>query len=168
MLSKENEEFFYNFIKEELRFHPSSYRNCPWLPFSMNRPFAVYDISDVSDEQVDLLYELAPTALANCLQPGHQLYWFDWQHSLVLYDPRNPENYQSEKEETPSFNSKGIAYFGGFFPDGDYYFYIDKYGAFGYLSHPWRQEVWIFGEKLLKEFDAIHKQIGFVKKAMVK
>lgn len=168
LLPKENEEFFYSFIEKELRFYPSSDTNCPWLPFSINRPFSVYDISGMSDEQIELLYELAPTALANCLQPGHQLYWFDWQHSLVLYDPRNPETYQSDDEETPHFNSKGIAYFGGFFPDGDYYFYIDKYGAFGYLSHPWRQEVWIFGEKLLKEFEVIHEQIGFVPKAILK
>ena len=55
-----------------------------------------------------------------------------------------------------------------FYPDGDYYFHIEKYGRFGYLSHPWREEVWIFGEKLLREFDEIYEQIGFVPKVVLK
>ena len=51
--------------------------------------------------------------------------------------------------------------------DSDYYFFIEKYGAFGYLSHPWREEVWIYGEALLKEFSKIEKQLGFIKKSIV-
>ncbi len=165
-LSKENEEYIYNFINKELRFHPSVSADF-FLPFSINRPFAVYDISQITDTQIDLLYELAPVALANCLPNGHQLYAIDWCHNVILYDPRNSENMQSTKPANPLFNNDGIAYFNGFYPDGDYYFFIEKYGAFGYLSHPWREEVWIYGEALLKEFSKIEKQLGFIKKSIV-
>ena len=164
---KENEDFIYNFIKNELRFYPSCNDNF-FLPFSINRPFVVYDISQITDEQADLLYELAPTALANCLPNGYQLYAIDWFHNFILYDPRNLENMQSNEPATPQFNKDGIAYFNGFYPDGDYYFFLDKYGAFGYLSHPWREEVWIYGEPLIKEFEKIYKQIGFIPKASIK
>ena len=168
MLSEKDEKRFYDFLENNLRFYPTPYADSPFLPFSINRPFVVYDISEMNDEQFKQLYELAPTALQNCLQPGHQLYWCDWNHSLVLYDPRNPEGYQSEYEVTPSFNSKGVAYFGGFYPEGDYYFYIDKYGAFGYLAHPWREEVWIFGNELIREFELIQDKIGLIPKAVVR
>lgn len=166
-LLKENEDFIYDFIKNELRFYPSCNDNF-FLPFSINRPFVVYDISQITDEQADLLYELAPTALANCLPNGYQLYAIDWFHNFILYDPRNPENMQSNEPATPQFNKDGIAYFNGFYPDGDYYFFLDKYGAFGYLSHPWREEVWIYGEPLIKEFEKIYKQIGFIPKVSIK
>ncbi|MBE6808504.1 MAG: DUF2716 domain-containing protein [Ruminococcaceae bacterium] len=166
-LLKENEDFIYNFINNELRFYPSCNDNF-FLPFSINRPFVVYDISQITDEQADLLYELAPTALANCLPNGYQLYAIDWFHNFILYDPRNPENMQSNEPATPQFNKDGIAYFNGFYPDGDYYFFLDKYGAFGYLSHPWREEVWIYGEPLIKEFKKIYKQIGFIPKVSIK
>ena len=166
-LEKENQEFIYNFIKNDLRFYPSCDNNF-FLPFAISRPFAVFDISEMTDSQIDLLYELAPTALANCLPVGHQLYAIDWFHSFVLYAPRHPDKLQSEDPETPAFNSDGIAYFHGFYPDGDYYFFIEKYGAFGYLSHPWRQEVWIFGEPLLLEFEKIYDKLGFIPKAHLK
>ena len=166
-LLKENEDFIYNFINNELRFYPSCNDNF-FLPFSINRPFVVYDISQITDEQADLLYELAPTALANCLPNGYQLYAIDWFHNFILYDPRNLENMQSNEPATPQFNKDGIAYFNGFYPDGDYYFFLDKYGAFGYLSHPWREEVWIYGEPLIKEFEKIYKQIGFIPKVSIK
>ena len=167
-LLKENEDFIYNFIKNELRFMPSSSPDFPFLPFSINRPFDVYDISGMTDEQFDLLYELAPSILAECLPEGYQLYFIDWFHNFILYDPRNPENMQSNYPDSSSFNKDGIAYFGGFYPDGDYCFFLDKYGAFGYLAHPWRQEVWIYGNELTEKFEKVHGQIGFVPKASVK
>lgn len=166
ILSKENEQFIYNFIKNDLSFYPSIDDKL-FLPFSMNRPFAVYDISSMTDEQIDLLNELAPEAFLNCLPNGHQLYAVDWFHDYILYDPRNPSTAQSKFEHTPSYNSKGSAYFYGFYPDGDYFFFIEKYGRFGYLSHPWRDEVWVYGTDLLSEFEKIHRQIGFVLKAKI-
>ena len=164
---KENGKFIYNFIKNNLCFLPDCDVNAAHLPFAINRPFAVYDISKMTNEQIELLYELAPTALANCLPVGHQLYFVDWFHEITLYDPRNPQNSESDREGSPDFyyNSKSIAYVGGFYPDGDYFFYLEKYGLFGYLSHPWRQEVWIYGQDLVKEFDKIHKRLGFIEKA---
>ena len=166
-ISKEDEDFIYNFIKKELRFYHSCNDNF-LLPFSINRPFAVYDVSKITDEQFDLLYELAPTAIANCLPKGHKLYAIDWFHKFILYDPRNLNDSQESEGLMPYYNSKGIAYFNGFIGDGDYYFFIEKYGRFGYLTHPWREEVWVYGEDLLEEFEKIYKRVGFVRKAILK
>ncbi len=167
-LLKEDEEHFDKILYKDLRFYPSSYENEPYLPFSLNRPFTVYDISGMTDEHINLLYEFAPTAIANCLEKGHKIYSHDWNHNLFLYDPRNPENCRGKSEWWVSYNEEGIAYFAEFYPDGDYYFHIERYGRFGYLSHPWRKEVWIYGEELLKEFETIRENIGFVPKAVLK
>lgn len=167
-LTKREEEYFYDFIEKDLRFYPSSYDNAPFLPFSLNRPFAVYDISKMTDEQIVLLYDIVPKAFINCLQDGHHIYFCDWNHNLFIYDPRNPENCRGDQGELIYFTDDGIVSFGSLIPDGDYYFYIEQYGEFGYLSHPWREEVWVFGEKLLKEFEHNYKKIGFIPKTILK
>jgi hypothetical protein len=45
---------------------------------------------------------------------------------------------------------------------------LDKYGTFGYLSHPWREEVWIYGESLIREFEKISDALGWTIKAALK
>lgn len=167
-LTKEEEDYFYNFLESELRFYPGSDMNTPFLPFSFNRPFAVYDISKMKEEQIDILYELVPKFLMNCLQEGHYIYFYDWNHNLFVYDPRNPENCRGDQGEPIYFTDDGIVSFGSLIPDGDYCFHIEQYGKFGYLSHPWRKEIWIFGEELLNEFENNHEKIGFVPKTVLK
>lgn len=167
-LSKEDECWIDTFLNETLHFKPDGDKDAFFLPFAINRPFSVYDISDMSEEQGDLLYELAPQAIQNCLKPGYRIYAVDWNHNTVLYDPLNPATAQSTHPTSPSFTKNGLAYFLGFYPDGDYYFFIDRYGAFGYLSHPWREEVWIFGISLVEEFEKIYRQLGWQCKARLK
>ena len=167
-LEPEQEEWIIHFIKEELCFMPSADRDFPFLPFSINRPFAVYDISQMTDEQIDLLYELAPRALQNCLKPGYMLYAIDWYHNVILYDPLRPEDARCAHPSHLSCTKTGLGYYEGFYPDGDYYFYLDRFGAFGYLSHPWREEVWIYGQSLLAEFEKIAPELGWISKAVVK
>ncbi len=50
-----------------------------------------------------------------------------------------------------------------FYPDGDYSFFIEKGFKFGYLRHPWRQEVWIWGDELIEKIDGVCSIIGFKK-----
>ena len=139
-----------------------------FLPFSMNRPYTVYDISQMNKDQIDLLYELAPRALQNCLKPGYMLYAIDWYHNVVLYDPLLPEQEYSSRPTIRFQTKEGLGYYHGFYPDGDYFFYLDRYGSFGYLSHPWREEVWIYGLSLVEEFEKIYPQLGWIPKASLR
>lgn len=161
-----NNDWINNFIKDSLHFHPSC-DNDNFLPFAINRPFSVYGISDMTDEQIDLLYEVAPNAIQNCLVPGYKIYSVDWNHKTVLYDPLDPDSAEYDCYTPPRFTKNGLAYFNEFFPNGDYYFFIDRFGAFGYLSHPWREEVWIFGKSLVNEFEKIYTQLGWKQKALL-
>ncbi len=60
-------------------------------------------------------------------------------------------------------NGEYSAYFPSFYPDGDYYFFIEENFEFGYLGHPWRQEIWIFGRDLIKEIEQVYLELGWKK-----
>lgn len=80
----------------------------------------------------------------------------------MLYDPRNPEEQKNFVVNDERYWGGGYnVYFPPFYPDGDYYFFIDESFEFGLLGHPWRQEIWIFGEPLLTEFKKVHTELGW-------
>jgi hypothetical protein len=109
---------------------------------------------------VDLKKEIT-AAFIQCTAPGERLYALDWQHAAFLFDPRNPQEQQSVRlDDHPFMPGHGLyAHFPDYYPDGDYYFFIDEQFRFGYLSHPWRKEVWIFGDTLIEAFLAIYKKL---------
>ena len=41
--------------------------------------------------------------------------------------------------------------------------FIDEFFEFGYLGHPWRREVWVFGDEMIKSFDEIYDKLGWEK-----
>ena len=41
--------------------------------------------------------------------------------------------------------------------------YISEDFRFGYLTHPWREEAWVFGDELIEEFERFYKSIGWIK-----
>ena len=58
------------------------------------------------------------------------------------------------------------AYFPDFYPDGDYYFFVQRDLKWGYLGHPWRREIWIFGVPLLDALSPRLEELGFPVKAV--
>lgn len=163
-LNKEESRQLYKRIKSELRFMPSTDSVFP--PFKLQKPYVIYDISQTYDTDfIDILPETVTQAFIRSTQPGEKLYAIDWFHSYFLYDPRNPDDGQSVYVEDATHPDGGYrAYFPGFYPDGDYFFFIDQHFRFGYLAHPWREEVWIFGQPLIAEFEQIYPQLGWIKK----
>ena len=131
-------------------------------PFQIPFPHTVYGIENMTEPQLDIMDDLIRTVFLNVTQPGQRLYALDWQHSGFLFDPRADDAYQSVRlGDSPYFSGGLYAYFPPFYPDGDYYFFIDEHLQFGYLSHPWREEVWIFGDVLIAEFEKIYRQLGW-------
>lgn len=141
-------------VYSELGFKPSSaHRNHSMdgeLPFYTDRhPLKVYDIEYMSDNQIENLSEIIRECLKDATEEDALIYALDWHHSAWLYNPRN----LNEQKSTEGH------YFPSFYPDGDYYFFIDENFRFGYLSHPWRNEVWIFGEPLLIQIDKVVNEL---------
>ena len=53
------------------------------------------------------------------------------------------------------------AYFPDFYPDGDYYFFVQRDLKWGYLGHPWRREIWLFGAPLIGALSPKLEELGF-------
>lgn len=150
-------------VYDELKFLPSIYPN---KAFDLSVPYVVYDISKITDEQLDKMQLLITKAFRNCTTRDSQMYALDWQHSAFRFHPHNENDRKDLRVEDERYHGGGYhAYFPSYYPDGDYYFFIDTDFQFGYLGHPWQQKVWVFGAELMKEFQEIHKEIGFVEVA---
>lgn len=121
---------------EEFQFRPSIYKK-DWPSFRELKPFITYDISsvfrreEVADDFDDKLFE----SLKFCVEKKEYIYGLDWQHESFLYNPHL---------SIP----KGI-WATPFFPDGDYYFHLNRNFEWGILSHPWEQSMCIFGDCLV-------------------
>lgn len=170
MLIKDTEEYnrIWDWVDSELGFSPSCHyrghdpNRSP--PFHINGKYAVYGIEHMNDTQLERMDELILGAFFSVTREGERLYALDWHHSAFLFDPRKPEEQQSVFVEDSRCTGGGYwAHFPDFYPDGDYYFFIAESLEFGYLSHPWRREVWIFGEKLTAAFERIYADLGWDK-----
>ena len=158
----------WDWVDEELGFSPSCYYTGHDLdkfsPFRLKGNYAVYGIERMNDEPLERMDEFILGAFLSVTEKGERLYALDWQHSAFLFDPRKPEEMESVYVEDDRFMGGGYwAYFPPFYPDGDYYFFIAESLEFGYLSHPWRKEVWIFGDRLINVFERIHTDLGWNK-----
>lgn len=155
-------------VYEKLKFKPScKYRGHSMednLPFEIEGSFAVYGIENMSISQIKLMDDMVRGVFAAVAKENGRMYALDWQHSAFLFNPGDMEEQKSCWKEDSRYNGGGYnAYFPSFYPDGDYYFFIDEAFEFGYLGHPWRREVWVFGDCLIKKFDEIYQLLGWEK-----
>ncbi len=161
-------DLIYSKVYERLKFKPScDYRGHSMmsnLPFEIEGSFAVYGIDKMSDAQIDLMDEIIREAFISATQEDERMYALDWHHSTFLFNPRNIEEQKSFWKEDDRYWGGGYnAYFPSFYPDGDYYFFIDEDFRFGYLGHPWRQEIWVFGDELIEKIEQIYQDLGWEK-----
>ena len=166
LLNEQETRAVWDRVYTQLRFRPDSrYRGHSLLwwrrPFRLPKPWAVYALDGASQEQIEQTEAAVKRCLLAVTEPGERLYALDWQHGAFLFDPRNEEEQQSVRLEDEA--GEYWAEFPFYYPDGDYYFFLDKDFRFGYLGHPWRKEIWIFGEKLLPEIEKIASGLGWKK-----
>lgn len=134
------------------------------LPFEIEGRYAVYGIDKMSGRQIESMEDMVKKVFLDVTEEGQRLYALDWQHSAFLFDPRNEEEQRSFWKQDNRYTGGGYhADFPSFYPDGDYYFFIDEFFEFGYLGHPWRQEIWVFGDVLINEIDKIYRDLGWEK-----
>ena len=155
-------------VYDKLKFKPScSYRGHSLdavLPFEIESNYTVYGIDKMSDSQIHSMQDMIRKVFVSVTEKGKRMYALDWQHSAFLFDPRNEEEQKSFWKTDNRYVGGGYnAYFPSFYPDGDYYFFIDEYFEYGYLGHPWRQEIWVFGENLIEKIEGIYQALGWEK-----
>lgn len=155
-------------VYNELHFKPDTTYTHSFdsnVPFEIDDDYAVFNLEKMDDDAIEKMDSIIKNIFIDVTKEDERIYALDWQHSAFLYNPRNEDEQKFIKvEDTEFFNGEGYnAYFPEFFPDGDYYFFIDENFRFGYLGHPWRQEVWIFGKLLLDKFEQVYKELGWTK-----
>ena len=169
MLINNDEQYcaIWDRVYNELGFKPScDYRGHSLrvpLPFKLEEPYVVYGFDDMTDDQIDLVTETMKKSLIEITHVGECMYALDWHHEAFLYDPRNPDEQRSVQYKDNSTRGYSIAYFPSFILDGDYHFFIEENFAFGYLGHPWRQEIWVFGNRLVEKTEEAYQKFGWTK-----
>lgn len=133
-------------------------------PFEIEGKYSVYGIERMTESHIDRMGDTIRRIFIEVTAENERIYALDWQHSAFLYHPGKIEEQKSVWVEDERYSGGGYtANFPAFYPDGDYSFFIDENFRFGYLGHPWRQEVWIFGELLVDRFEQVYPRLGWYK-----
>ena len=159
----EDEEYnqIWDRIDNELQFQPSIRSSQP--PFRLSAPWVVHDLAYYPvDWQYEDFAAAVVQALVACLGEDDWIYALDWHHSYFRYDPRLPITEHSHWVEDERYMGGGYAaYFPDFYPDGDYYFFVQRDLKWGWLGHPWRREIWLFGAPLIDALSPKLEELGF-------
>ena len=152
-------------IYRDFKFKPST---SIFPSFQVPHPFITYDISDYLRDSIDLdaydtledsadldayddLEKQALDAFKEVTSVDEYILALDWQHESYWVNLRLEFKIDEFGEWTIPI-----------FPNGDYYFFIQKDFKWGYLGHPWEKSITIFGEELINAFDE-HKPRMFRK-----
>lgn len=148
-LTKEEYKFVWDKIDKHFNFNPSTTK---FPSFTVSSPFITYDVSTFpNDHELNDLGEKSLYVFQQITQNNEYMYALDWQHPGYWINPYL--NFQKNE-----FGEWIVP----IYPDGDYYFFIQKDFNWGYLGHPWEKSITIFGEELINLFNK-NKPIIFKK-----
>jgi len=147
----------------------SNKTKCPFGFPSYIKHVKVYDIHgalislDPHDEnhryRTTQQIQTIKSIFAECMGCDEFMYALDWQHSSFKYNPRIEEPFNEYTMYTNLHETR--AYYPSFYPNGDFYFFLQKDFEWGYLTHPWQERVWIFGDQLTALFERYSDYLGF-------
>ncbi len=171
LTDSETDQIWSEFYKH-ISFRPSIALNIPFV-FTSPTTYSIYDIKNImctGDETKWNAYENQISEVMKELTPcGEYLFALDWQHSCFRFYPHILSNGSTceksvyEQPEADLQRQSYNAYYPTFIPNGDYMFFFPGNFEWGYLSHPWHQEVWIYGNGASKCFETCLLDLGIPK-----
>jgi hypothetical protein len=116
----------------------------PLVQFSQDTTYKVYKASIWDEQQEKIVNDIFKKLCKN------NLYALDWQHDGFIFNPKG-----NIKLGTHWHDSKRDVevYFPSYYPDGDYHFFLATDFTYGLFGHPWKEEIYVFGDNLVKEFE---------------
>jgi len=163
IISKAEYKMIWDKIYNDFGFQPSI--DASIKPFDFKIPFDIYDLKkSMVDWDNEDVYKIIINIFVECMVEDEYMYALDWQHSCYRYNPRirnlkdNPTFIHDENYPCGGYN----AYFPEFYPNGDYFFFVAKDLSWGYLTHPWQNKIWVYGDSLILCLRKYSKQIGLV------
>lgn len=159
ILDKELHDQLWDRMLGEYHFSP------PWnpdkSPFSFPHPYKLYRLGEYTwtQEQETRINSIFETLVP---QDGF-LYALDWCHDCFTYNPREriPLYYHYYDEERDC-----NVYFPSYYPNGDFYFFIASDWSFGMLGHPWRKELYLWGDELIAHFEQLAQYLDLKEMAV--
>lgn len=157
VLSNEEDNYVWNQVMERFSFNPKYDSNNDMQFLKLPKPYCIYDMHlfegylkdttiEITEEYYNEFNEHIAEIFINCMGTHNNMYALDWQHQSFRYNPKSNEKLP-KMIEADNYN----IYFPDFYPDGDYYFFIAKDFSWGYFTHPWTQQLWVFGYQLISE-----------------
>lgn len=148
------EDKIWNKIYKDYKFNPSI--NLDVIPFKFKFEVVCYALNSFWTLQQEHLVNEIFKEISN-----EELYALNWHHDCFIYNPHKYKNFTKQwYDESRDVN----VYFPSYYPDGDYYFFIAKDFSYGLLGHPWREEIYIFGDALIELFKANEDALNITKK----
>ena len=152
IMNKELEKSVWDKICNEFKFFPE-HMAAPYPWIEPPAPFKKYqlDFSAVGTQWDRLMNSLF-------VQMGSsELYALDWQHDSFVFSPR--DYWKLVKEYHDDVRDSNV-YFPHFYPDGDYYFFVDPQWKYGLFGHPWLKQIAVFGDELIDHVDRHAEMLG--------
>lgn len=140
--NKINEEFDFNRLKRD------------WLKLpAENKRYLLNNVC--TDEQENLVNSIFKKLDLT------KMYALDWNHDCFIFDPNEdiPLDY-SYYDKSRDVN----VYFPSYYPNGDFYFFVSMDWKLGLFGHPWKNEVYVMGTRLIKEFDSVTEELNMTEK----
>lgn len=163
ILSSQLEDELWEVIYQRFSFEPDYYAEDS--RYTVKEPHDLYSCNDVftiADSDPNWR-ETIRAIFCACLKSQEYMYVLDWQHTGYKYYPQ----VKTRKEKSTFIVDKNYehegynVYFPEFYPDGDYFLFFPKDLTWGYLTDPWRQHIFVYGEQLRKEIQKKAQYLGF-------
>lgn len=131
-------------IYKDFKFNPSVDVNKK--PFEFNINYKVYKLKSLWNEEQEKIVNDIFREMSN-----DDIYALEWQSDGFEFNP-NEEITLGYHYHDNDRNCE--VYFPSYCPNGDYYFFIAKDFSYGLLGHPWRKEIYVFGDDLINKFES--------------
>lgn len=152
VMNKELEDSVRDKICNGFKFVPD-HTDVPYPWIELPAPFKMYqlDFSAVGTHWDRLMNSLFIRLGSS------ELYALDWQHDCFIFPPRDHWKLVKEYHDEERICN---VYFPHYYPDGDYYFFVDPKWKYGMFGHPWLMQIAVFGEELIRSVDLHAKMLG--------
>lgn len=143
----------WNRIEKEYNFYPSEYKKINTFEFNIEN--ICYQLNSYwSAEQEKIVNDIFKKI------SNDDLYALDWNHEFFEYNP----NENIELGYHYHDNDRDVeVYFPSYYPDGDFHMFLSKDWSYGIFGHPWRNEIYVFGKKIINEFENREKELNITK-----
>lgn len=152
IISDELAKEIWDYMFEKYKFNPST--KIEEIPFVFDVKVMCYKLKSLWNEEQELIINDFFKKIS-C----DEIYALDYCHNCFEY---NPHYYNEIKKQWYDQSRDCNVYFPSYYPNGDYFFFVSKDFRYGLLGHPWRKEIYVFGDTLIEQFKHNEESLNII------